>query len=167
MGANSPPAGGKVPPGRRPGGRGDTHSSITLRLAALLLLVGCGGGGSELADESIFSATIRGTSDQSLDAAGGRVTKLLDVTGDWNEVSVAIAQVAKAEGWSIEAINCVGTGNDVIARKQVEGRWLLLEAGAGTRGAGLIVSVAADQRPPGAFSVTGRCLLALEQAAGP
>ena len=32
-----------------------------------------------------------------------------------------------------------GSGNDVIAKKSISGTWVLLEAGAGTRGAGIIL----------------------------
>jgi hypothetical protein len=131
----------------------------------LLLAAGCGGDRVAIADESILTRSIAGTSGGAIDVRGDRVTKLLEVVGDWNDVSVRIAEIAIEEGWTIESINCVGTGNDVIARKNVDGTWLLLESGAGTRGAGLIVSIAADQRGPRAFTDSGRCPQALLEAA--
>jgi hypothetical protein len=138
-----------------------------LALVLMLLLGACSGDGPALADESILSANIPGTSETSFDDNGDQVTKLFDVSGDWVEVSIAIAEIVRDHGWSIEGINCVGTGNDVLARKQVDGRWLQLDSGAGTRGAGLIVSVAPDQRAPRPFTVTGRCPRTLEAAAAP
>ena len=121
-----------------------------------------------LRGESILDAPIRGTTGGriEIDDSAPRVTRLLDVTSDWNDVSVAIADLAIAEGWAIEDINCVGTGNDVIARKKVGATWLLLESGAGTAGAGVIISVAADQRPPVALRSSGRCPSELSEAAG-
>jgi hypothetical protein len=123
---------------------------------------------SVLTSEPILDAAIPGT-------AGGRLTvdedeptatKLFDVIGDWTAVSVAIAELVQAEGWTIERINCVGTGNDVIARKQANDTWLLLESGAGTAGAGLILTVAPEQRPPADFRSTGPCPQSLIAASG-
>lgn len=138
----------------------------------IVLLVGigaCGGAGdvTVLEAESMLSVSIPGTAGgrTTTDTDPPRVTRLFDVTGDWNAVSVAIADAAQAAGWTIESVNCVGTGNDVIARKNVDGTWLLLESGAGTRGAGIIVSIASAQRPPKAFQATGSCPRALESAA--
>lgn len=131
----------------------------------------CGGtlDTSALTSEAIFDARIPGTSGGTLtiDAKGPSATKLFEVTGDWNDVSVEIARLAIEDGWTIEGINCVGTGNDVIARKQVDGRWLLLESGAGTRGAGVIVSVAPEQRSPDTLTETGPCPNALSAAVRP
>jgi hypothetical protein len=135
-------------------------------MVLVFLAAACGGGDrAAVESRSILTRSIGGTSGGSVDVDGDRVTQLLDVIGDWNAVSVQIAEVALDEGWEIESINCVGTGNDVIARKEVDGTSLLLEAGAGTRGAGLIVSVPPDQRGPGAFSESGRCPPELRAAA--
>lgn len=111
-----------------------------------------------MADESILQVDIPGTSNgKTSTASSGTVTKLLDVTGDWTQVSIELAAIVQAEGWTITSLNCVGTGNDVIATKQVGGEWLLLESGAGTRGAGVIVSRDPSQQSPGVLRVTGRC----------
>ena len=118
-----------------------------------------------IAGQSILSVDIPGTADgQVSTAADGSVTKLFDVTGDWEEVSIGIAGIAQDEGWTVSSLNCVGTGNDVIAKKLVDGQWLLLESGAGERGAGVIVSLAPQQVPPGTLTVTGRCPDALVRA---
>lgn len=93
------------------------------------------------------------------------MTRLMDVVGDWNEVSVAIARAVRDHGWTVESLNCVGTGNDVIAKKLVDDTWVLLESGAGTRGAGIILRIDPQQVPPGEFTVTGPCPVALVTAA--
>lgn len=147
---------------------------LKLVLLALSLLIGsCGSPGGldlgALEAEPILRFAIPGVADPVTAAtqAGERpgVTVLADVTGDWNQVSVEIARAVRAEGWRITAVNCVGTGNDVIAKKQIEETWVLLESGAGTRGAGIILSYDPDQALPAAFAVTGPCPPALVAAA--
>jgi hypothetical protein len=152
---------------RRSRTRSFARRGVVVLLAAAFLVAGCSGGvGAVVEDEPILRASIPGTRGGSIDLDGDRATRLLDVIGDWNAVSVNIAELAIDEGWTIEAINCVGTGNDVIARKNAGGTWLLLEAGAGTRGAGVIVSVPRDQRAPRSLGESGRCPQALREAAG-
>jgi hypothetical protein len=89
----------------------------------------------------------------------------MDVTGDWNAVSVRLAEAARATGWTVTAVNCVGTGNDVIAKKRIGGEWFLLESGAGTRGAGIILRYDPQQQAPEGFSASGRCPPELVRAA--
>ncbi len=144
--------------------------SVSIRSRALVvaaLVSACSGFGAAdpLGGESILEVEIPGTAGGRTSSDGGTITKLFDVIGDWNQVSVDLAGVAQAEGWTITALNCVGTGNDVIAKKQVDGEWLLLESGAGERGAGLILRRDPAQSPPDRLSVTGRCPQALVAAA--
>jgi hypothetical protein len=121
--------------------------------------------GDPIAGQSILNIEIPGTADGRVSTdADGSVTKLFDVTGDWEEVSIDIAGIAQDEGWTVSSLNCVGTGNDVIAKNLVDGQWLLLESGAGERGAGVIVSRAPQQVPPGSLTVSGRCPDALVRA---
>lgn len=138
------------------------------RVAGGLLIValaaGCGGD-EQTGRDSIFGVDIPGTANPSTSTSGNTVTKLFDVTGDWTEVSVVIAETAKREGWRIESVNCVGTGNDVIAKKDDNGTWLLLESGAGERGAGIIVRPDPAQSGPAPFTVSGRCPSQLVDAA--
>jgi hypothetical protein len=135
----------------------------------ILVLVtnGCGGAGerTSLADEGILAAAVPGTANSRIDSqTDSRVVRLMDVTGDWNQVSVDIARLARQHGWNITSVNCVGTGNDVIAYKEAGDEVWLLESGAGTRGAGLIVSVVGSAAS--GFTVGGRCPLSLiEEAA--
>jgi hypothetical protein len=147
--------------------------------AALLvaLLGACANGSSDgltlsaLEADAILDQTIAGTTNpRTTDTQSGErpsLTVLMDVTGDWNAVSGELAEAARATGWTITSVNCVGTGNDVIAKKQIDGTWALLESGAGTRGAGIIIRYDPDQRSPGAFSVSGRCPTLLVAAAEP
>jgi len=116
---------------------------------------------ADLRGESILSAQIAGLSNGRLtEERGGStpmVTQLRDVTGNWATASVSLAQVVQENGWGVELINCVGTGNDVIAKKQIEGHWVLLESGTGTRGAGIILRLDPAQQPPAPLEVEGRC----------
>lgn len=89
------------------------------------------------------------------------VTQLMEVSGNWEAASVELARTVQAHGWAVESINCVATGNDVIGKKQIGGQWVLLESGAGTRGAGIILRLDPSQQPPGSFGVEGRCPAAL------
>lgn len=149
------------------------HPATTLRRMAIATLAtitaACGAlsaGDEIIGSESILQVAIPGTSGGSTTlASDGTATKLFDVTGDWSLVSVELARIVQREGWTITALNCVGTGNDVIAQKQVAGEWLKLESGAGVRGAGIIVSRDASQDPPSRLSVTGRCPQALVDVA--
>lgn len=141
-----------------------------MAIAALAMTAGaCGtrsAGDGTIASESILRVAIPGTSGGSTSTASdGTVTKLFDVMGDWSLVSVELARIVQREGWTITAVNCVGTGNDVIAQKRVAGEWLKLESGAGGRGAGIIVSRDRSQRPASPLSVTGRCPRALVDVA--
>ena len=126
---------------------------------------------SALEGDAILDQDIAGTTNpRTTDMRSGEqpsLTVLMDVTGDWNAVSAALAEAAQATGWTITSVNCVGTGNDVIAKKQIDGAWALLESGAGTRGAGIIIRYDPDQRSPGAFSVSGRCPARLVAAVEP
>ena len=142
----------------------------TTLVALLLTLAACGGSGVDLdtlENAPILEANIAGLSGGQITnpTAGERatLTKLYEVSGSWEEASVALAEAVQAHGWTIESINCVGTGNDVIAKKQIEGTWLLLESGAGAGGAGLILSI--DSTPPAPFTVTGPCQPAFVKAA--
>ena len=118
-----------------------------------------------IAGQSIFDIEIPGTANGQLTTGtDGSVTKLYDVTGDWEQVSVELAGIVQDEGWTVASLNCVGSGNDVIARKLVDGQWLLLESGAGERGAGIIVRRAPQQSAPPSLSVSGRCPDALVRA---
>ena len=170
----------EILPGRlRHGGRPSTgqpstpgafRSGVLVLMVLVTWLTGCGGesdGTSLLEDSSILVAEIPGLSAGRISdrQTGDRasVTKLYDVSGSWEAASVALADAVQAHGWTIESINCVGTGNDVIAKKQIEGTWVLLQSGAGTRGAGLILSI--DRTPPAPFTVTGSCQAAFVVAA--
>jgi len=141
------------------------------RIAALIVLVlaGCsansGLGLDSLEAESILSADIPGLSnDRVTDRQNGSspmITQLSDVAGSWEAASVEIAHAVRRHGWTVDSINCVGTGNDVIAKKQIEGQWVLLESGAGTRGAGIILRLAPTQQAPGSVDIDSRCSAAL------
>jgi hypothetical protein len=142
----------------------------SLLVALLLALTACGGGGVDLdtlESAPILEANIAGLSAGEITnrTPGERatITKLYEVSGSWEAASVALAEAVQAHGWTIESINCVGTGNDVIAKKQIEGTWVLLESGAGARGAGLILTI--DRTPPAPFTVTGSCQPAFVKAA--
>ncbi len=145
-------------------------------MAALgLAVAACGGSGERLdlatlEREPILALPVAGTANQRTVASSGgdrpAVTVLADVTGDWSDVSVALARAVRGEGWTITSVNCVGTGNDVIARKLVAGTWVLLESGAGTRGAGVILRADPDQGDSPPFVASGRCPAALVEAAG-
>jgi hypothetical protein len=140
-----------------------------------LALVACGSGDgialdtADLAADSLLTAELPGTANPRTVEAndGGRpsLTVLMDVTGDWEAVSVSLARAARAHGWAITSTRCVGTGNDVIGGKQIAGTWVLLESGAGTRGAGIILRYDPDQSPPGVFSADPNCPRRLTEAA--
>lgn len=115
--------------------------------------------------ETQFAGATASRTSRGRDAAGPTVTRLMEVVGDWDAVSVAIARAVREHGWAVETVNCVGSGNDVIAKKLLGDTWVLLESGAGTRGAGIILRIDPDQRPPGDFTVTGPCSPALVAAA--
>ncbi len=154
-------------------------STRTLKFPAVWMLLclglaSCGGGGADvdaLQSRPILEAVVPGFVDGYIseisDGDDPSVTKLYEVDGSWESASVALAGVVRQYGWQIERINCVGTGNDVIARREVEGTWLLLQSGTGTRGAGMILSVDADQGPTAALTVGGSCPQALIDAAQP
>lgn len=136
-------------------------------------LVSCRGGEpspASLEDAPILHAAIEGLSagrvTQETEGDRASITKLYEVAGSWEAASVELAKAVRVHGWQIESINCVGTGNDVIAKRKVNGTWILLESGAGTRGAGIILSVAAGQNPPAPFSVSGSCSPSLLESAG-
>lgn len=135
-----------------------------------IALTGCGFRASEpnpVFTESILTVPIPNTSnDRQLTEGDRQVTRLLDVDGDWEAVSVAMVDIVEAEGWSVFRLNCVGSGNDIIAKKWVREQWLLVEAGAGGRGAGVIVSIPDDQSPPGSLVVMGNCPAELVEAVG-
>ncbi len=149
------------------------RTAAALLLAVLALSCGSGSEGTltteDLRDDPLLGAELAGTANPRIadETSGDRpgVTVLMDVTGDWNAVSVELAEAAQVAGWTITAVNCVGSGNDVIGKKQVDGTWLLLEAGAGTRGAGIIIRYDPEQRAPDAFASFGRCPDALVIAA--
>ena len=122
---------------------------------------GCGSTERAISRESILQVPIPGTAAASTSTSGDTVTRLLDVTGSWVQVSVDLSLTVQREGWQVDSLNCVGTGNDVIAKKRVSDRWLLLESGAGERGAGIIVRPDPGQLPPGELVVTGNCPRAL------
>ena len=131
---------------------------IGVPLLVVLLLFACGQQVAQAEQESILQIAIPGTENPTLNTSGTTQTRLLDVTGSWIQVSVDLASIVQREGWQIESLNCVGTGNDVIAKKNVEGQWLLLESGAGERGAGIIVRPDPTQTPPvGGVTITGNC----------
>ncbi len=124
----------------------------------MFIAVACSSGGDaltldDLEKESILEANIPGLSGKRIaeerSGADPRLTQLMDVAGSWEEASVKLAEAVQAHGWTVESINCVGTGNDVIATKLVGGQWVLLESGAGTRAAGIILRLHPTQRPPG------------------
>jgi hypothetical protein len=124
---------------------------------------------ADLQGESILSARIAGLSNgrftEERDGPSPMVTQLRDVAGNWEAASVSLARAVQENGWGVELINCVGTGNDVIAKKQIEGQWVLLESGTGTRGAGIILRIDPAQQPPEPFAVEGRCPPSLIAAA--
>ena len=123
---------------------------------------------ASLRSESILDAAIPGLSAKRIteEQSGTRpkLTQLMDVTGSWETASVKIAEAVQIHGWTVESINCVGTGNDVIAKKLSEGQWMLLESGAGSRAAGIILSLDPGQRAPSPLTVDGRCPQALINA---
>lgn len=133
-------------------------------LVCALAVVACSG--EAPAAEPILQVAIPGTENPVTTTSGETTTVLMDVPGDWNDVSVELSLAAQRAGWQIESLNCVGSGNDVIAKKLADGRWLLLESGAGERGAGIIVRPAPDQGPPGRLVVTGRCPRELVESVG-
>jgi len=172
----------EILPGRlRRGGRPSTgqpstpgafRSGVLVLMVLVTWLTGCGGesdGTSLLEDSSILVAEIPGLSAGRISdrQTGDRasVTKLYDVSGSWEEASVALADAVRAHGWTIESINCVGSGNDVIAKRRIGDSWVLLQSGAGARGAGIILSIDPNQLPPAPFTVTGSCSQALVGAA--
>ena len=121
-----------------------------------------------LEEEPILDAIIPGlTAKRITDERGGpspMVTQLMEVSGSRETATVNLADAVLAHGWTVESINCVGTGNDVIAKKLIEGEWALLESGAGTRAAGIILQLDPSQQPPRSLSVQGRCLAELISA---
>ncbi|MDH3606252.1 MAG: hypothetical protein OER12_04585 [Acidimicrobiia bacterium] len=132
------------------------------------LVAGCSNGGGadrltldDLKSESILGADIPGFAGRQVtDEQGGdnpTITQLMTVTGDWNTASVDLANAVQLRGWTVESINCVGTGNDVIAKKLVGDEWALLESGAGTRGAGIILRRHPNQSPAGEVEIDSRC----------
>jgi len=141
----------------------------------VLAAVACGDTSSpavtldELEADPIAVAAIAGTTGRDVTVRRGgtdpELTILMDVPGDWIAVSAAIARAALTGGWTIESVNCVGSGNDVIAKKMISGRWVLLEAGAGTRGAGIILRLDPTGSPPAPFTVSGGCDPAFASAA--
>ncbi len=155
------------------GGQSAVRVAWSVASTLTLMLASCAGsdvGVAALAAEPLLEAPIPGW-------VGGRIveqtegerpsiTKLFEVDGAWEAASVALALAVREHGWEIERINCVGTGNDVIARKQVDGTWLLLESGAGSKAAGMIVSIDDDQGATEGLSVGGRCPPELVDAAG-
>lgn len=141
-------------------------------MAIALLVAGCSAGSltlDNLKDEAILTADIPGMSDRRIteERSGDwpSLTQFGDVAGDWTAASVALANAVRLHGWTVTSVNCVGTGNDVIAKKEIGGTWVLLESGAGTRGAGIILRRDPSQQPPGAFGSEGRCPAALLEAA--
>jgi hypothetical protein len=108
-------------------------------------------------DEGLLSVEVPGAVETTTDRSSGKVTRLFDVTGEWNRVSVTIAELAQADGWKIDKINCVGTGNDVIGLKKVGNGYRKLESGAGQRGAGIIVSEVGDRVITGGVVISGNC----------
>ena len=145
------------------------RSGFATGFAFSLLIAGCSSEQEreQFHSESVLQVEIPGTTDRTVTTSGDTVTKLFDVAGDWIQVSVDIAHIVQREGWQIESVNCVGTGNDVVAKRNDNGEWLLLESGAGERGAGIIVRPDPAQAPPSPFTVTGRCPVQLVNAANP
>ena len=138
----------------------------TVAFALLLAAAACSGGDDgitldQLRAEPILSVDLSGAdTGRVADEQGGAdpmVMVLFDVAADWRDVAVDLADRVGAAGWTVETVNCVATGYDVIARKEIAGEWVLLESGAGTRGAGIILRRDPAQRAPRAFSVTGSC----------
>ena len=149
-----------------PGTTSPLRRVIGVAVVGALAAAACGGDAAgvtleDLEADPVAVATIPGTTNREVtDRRGGAdpaLTVLMDVPGDWVAVSAAIARTALAGGWTIESINCVGSGNDVIAKKMVEGTWVLLEAGAGKRGAGLILRLDPADSPSRPFSTSGNC----------
>ena len=124
----------------------------------------------QLRAEPILSLELRGAGAGSItdqqDGSNPMATVLFDVEGDWRQVAVELAVQVREAGWTVENVNCVATGHDVIGRKELAGEWVLLESGAGTRGAGIILRRDPAQQPPQAFAVTGSCPSDLVRAAG-
>ncbi len=151
------------------------HTRLSLGLATITLIAAaCTAGGdaltlTDLENESILAASIPGLSGKRIteERAGSNpgLTQLMNVSGSWEAASVNLAQAVQAHGWTVESINCVGTGNDVIATKLVKGQWVLLESGAGTRAAGIILGIHPNQNPPdGDPDIDNRCAAALINA---
>jgi len=144
---------------------------LTLAAASLVLLsTACSAGAdgltlAALQEEPILDATIAGLTAKRIteerSGANPMVTQLMEVRGSWEAASVKLAKAVLAHGWTVESINCVGTGNDVIAKKQIEGQWVLLESGAGTRAAGIILRRDPSQQPPKSLKLDDRCPAAL------
>ena len=148
----------------------DDHD-VTVRtlLSGVLLVVvsaACSSGAdgltlATLEEEPILDAIIPGmTAKRITHEQGGSspmVTQLMEVSGSWETASVNLAKAVLGHGWTVESINCVGTGNDVIAKKLIADEWALLESGAGTRAAGIILQLDPSQQPPRSLSVQGRC----------
>jgi hypothetical protein len=148
---------------------GAVPRSLAARLAAValgsLMLASCGGSGGvtvqDLEAQPILEFPVAGASNvRKAGTEGGSrpaVTVLADVGGDWGAVSVRLARAVLRDGWTITSINCVGTGNDVIAKKRIGETWVLLESGAGTAGAGIILRYDPQQATPSALTVSGVC----------
>lgn len=149
-----------------PGALGHARRVVVVVAVFWFIVAACAGGDEgvtldDLEADPVAIATIPGTTNRRVtdrrSGADPGFTVLMDVPGDWVAVSAALARTALASGWTIESLNCVGSGNDVIGKKSISGTWVLLEAGAGTRGAGIILGLDPADSPPGPFSVSGRC----------
>jgi hypothetical protein len=145
-----------------------------MRAGAILIFVvaaACAANtGVDLESEPILHIDIPGWSGGEItERSGGAspsITKLYDATGSWESASVALAETVRGLGWRIQSINCVGTGNDVIALHQVGDEWILLESGVGTRGAGMILSITSERPTSSSLQVSGSCALEFVAAAG-
>ncbi len=142
---------------------------VVAAATAAALLAGCGGGPEPVAlgDLPVLTALWPGTGPpERTEDAADRLVELRPLYGSFDKASVELATMVRAQGWQVTQVRCVGSGNDVIAVREVaDGAWVLLEAGAGERGAGMILT-RLDGPPtvPAEVPVEGDCPAALVAA---
>ncbi len=136
-----------------------------------MVAVACGGAADvpALGELPILSAPWPGTGPpvREVDDAD-HVVELRRVEGDFEVVSAELVRLVRAQGWTVTSVRCVGTGNDVIAVREIAlGAWAKLQSGAGTAGAGMILTPTDPVAPlPLAPTVQGQCSATFLTAVG-